>query len=154
MKKPNKKSVKYLRRQSRNEIPKLRRKLRIEFNAFIRARDQRKWKKCISCSGPIEQAGHFYSSGAHPNPSMDFNPDNVHGQCIACNYHKHGNLLEYRKGLIRRHGEQLVKKLDLMKSLPRNPWTRFEYETMIDFYKKKNRELTYENEQDIWSCAP
>ena len=82
------------------------------FNKYIRLRD--KDKGCISCGVPLVgkyDAGHFYSAGGHY--TVRFNPDNVHGQCVACNQHKHGNLLAYRKGLINRIGEESYRILEL-----------------------------------------
>ena len=81
------------------------------FNAFIRERD--KDKGCICCGKPGElQAGHFYSAGKYNH--MRFNEDNVHGQNKGCNYYKSGNLLEYRKELIKKIGLKRVQKLDLL----------------------------------------
>lgn len=79
------------------------------FNKWIRERD--KEEPCICCGkfGAL-QAGHFYSAGKYNH--MRFNPDNVHGQLKGCNYFKSGNLLEYRKRLIEKIGEERVKKLD------------------------------------------
>lgn len=79
------------------------------FNKWIRERD--KEEPCICCGkfGAL-QAGHFYSAGKYNH--MRFNPDNVHGQLKGCNYYKSGNLLEYRKRLIEKIGEERVKKLD------------------------------------------
>lgn len=64
------------------------------FNQYIRVRD--KGKPCISCDTPLigkYDAGHYMSVGAYAN--LRFNEDNVHGQCVHCNQHKHGNQVEY-----------------------------------------------------------
>ena len=67
------------------------------FHLYIRNRDQ--GKPCISCGKKTKlQAGHFYSAGKHPQ--LRFNEDNVHGQCLSCNYYKSGDLLNYRINLI------------------------------------------------------
>jgi hypothetical protein len=66
----------------------------IVFNTYIRLRD--KDKPCISCDKKLVgkyDAGHFFSVGAYPN--LRFNENNVHGQCVECNQHKHGNVKEY-----------------------------------------------------------
>jgi len=89
---------------------KLKIKAQTIFNAWIRNRD--KFKQCISCPGPVEQAGHFYSAGNFNH--MRFNEDNCHGQCVKCNYYLSGNLLEYRKRLILKIGIERVEKLDLL----------------------------------------
>lgn len=90
-------------------LSKLIAKAQVKFNKFIRERD--KGQKCISCGNKSElQAGHFYSAGHYSH--MRFNEDNTHGQCKSCNYYKSGNLIEYRKNLIKKIGEERVKELD------------------------------------------
>lgn len=88
----------------------------------------------------MEQAGHYYSVGANPQPSMQFNERNVHGQCVHCNYTLAGNLKAYRKGLMRRYGPDVVLTLDVQKSVKQNPWGKFEYEQMIKLYTRKVKE--------------
>jgi gamma-glutamylcyclotransferase (GGCT)/AIG2-like uncharacterized protein YtfP len=87
-----------------------RRELQQVFNKFIRLRD--KDKPCISCSrklGTKYDAGHYFSVGSYPN--LRFDEDNVHGQCVECNQHKHGNLIEYGERLQDRIGEEAFDKL-------------------------------------------
>jgi hypothetical protein len=70
--------------------------LQIVFNKYIRLRDAN--KPCISCDKPLTSkfdAGHFFSVGRYPN--LRFCEDNVHGQCVHCNQHLHGNHLEYNE---------------------------------------------------------
>ena len=70
--------------------------LQIVFNKYIRLRDA--GKPCISCDRPLTSkfdAGHFFSVGRYPN--LRFCEDNVHGQCVHCNQHLHGNHLEYNE---------------------------------------------------------
>ena len=119
---------------------KLRKKLTVVFNKFIRLRDER--KGCISCvDGAVENAGHYHGTGAYPQPSMRFNEDNVHGQCIYCNMNLEGNRKGYEKGLIKRFGKQILEKLDVQRSLPQTTWTNFEFEAMIKNYQQKVKEL-------------
>ncbi|NBW22180.1 MAG: recombination protein NinG, partial [Caulobacteraceae bacterium] len=54
-------------------------------------------------------AGHYYSVGSYPN--LRFHESNVHGQCVTCNQHKHGNLLEYNEGIVRRIGKNKLEEL-------------------------------------------
>lgn len=84
--------------------------LQIIFNKFIRLRDKN--KTCISCDAKLVgkfDAGHFYSVGSYPE--LRFNEDNVHGQCVYCNQHKHGNLLEYEIRLEKRIGKDRLQEL-------------------------------------------
>jgi hypothetical protein len=64
------------------------------FNTYIRERDKN--KVCISCAKPLPKkfdAGHYWNK--HNHASLRFDELNVHGQCVYCNQHLHGNLIEY-----------------------------------------------------------
>lgn len=105
------------------------------FNEFIRLRDKK--QPCISCGKPLGQkfdAGHFYSVGSYPN--LRFHEHNVHGQCVHCNRDKHGNVHEYRIGLEKRIGPDLVKQLDDQRNVPRK-YTIDELKIMIAMLKSK-----------------
>ena len=114
-------------------------KLQVVFNKYIRERD--KAKGCISCgrsfSGKYD-AGHFYSVGSHPE--LRFDEDNVHGQCVYCNQHKHGSIAEYSEGLEARIGVDRLKALrgrrgqNLKLSIP-------EIKEEIERYKQKIKKL-------------
>jgi len=104
-------------------------KAQIVFNKFIRERD--KDKGCISCGSQVTQAGHFYSQGHHS--ALRFNEINVNGQCIRCNCFLHGNLLNYRSGLIKRYGEQKVILLEVGKNKVKK-WSRLELQEIIKMY--------------------
>jgi hypothetical protein len=87
------------------------------FNKYIRLRD--KDKPCISCDRPLigkYDAGHFFSVGAYPN--LRFNELNVHGCCVHCNQHKHGNIFEYSLRLPKRIGEYEYNGLIAEKDKP------------------------------------
>lgn len=81
------------------------------FNQWIRERD--KDQPCISCgrfhTGSYD-AGHYRSVGAQP--ALRFHEDNCHKQCVPCNQHKSGNVVEYRIGLISRIGAERVAFLE------------------------------------------
>lgn len=82
------------------------------FNAFIRARDHD--QPCISCGRFHEgsyDAGHYRSVGAQP--ALRFNESNVHKQCVPCNQHKGGNIVEYRLRLIDKIGAIAVELLEV-----------------------------------------
>lgn len=110
-------------------IPKLTQKAQRIFNAWIRLRD--KDKGCISCGAEVTEAGHYLSVGHHG--AYRFNEMNVNGQCTRCNCFLHGNLIQYRQGLIKRFGEERVLYLE-SKSRAVKKWTRFELEQIIDIY--------------------
>lgn len=106
------------------------------FQKWIRLRDY--GKPCISCGKiPKDPAGgHFYNAGIYSG--MIFNEDNCHLQCNAhCNKFLSGNLLEYRKGLINRYGEDFVKNLDELSNQKRN--YKYTKQELID--KKQEYDL-------------
>ena len=109
------------------------------FHEYIRKRDE--GQPCISCSKYRElQAGHYYSAGKFER--LRFDPRNVNGQCKSCNYFMSGNLIEYRKNLIKKIGNEEVEKLDLV-AANRKPFKsdRFFYEQVIKDYSHKLKQL-------------
>ena len=113
-------------------LPKLLKKAQIVFNRFIRERD--KDKGCISCGSQVTEAGHYYSQGHHS--ALRFNEVNVNGQCTRCNCFLHGNLIQYRNGLISRYSEVEIILLDSIGT--RNPlrkYQRHELEFIIKHYQ-------------------
>jgi hypothetical protein len=81
------------------------------FNIWIRMRDGN--HPCISCNrwhtGQYH-AGHYRSVGSAPH--LRFSELNCHRQCSVCNNHLSGNQIEYRKGLIAKHGVEKVEQLE------------------------------------------
>lgn len=109
------------------------------FHLFIRNRDQ--GQPCISCGKHTKlQAGHFYSAGN--NPATRFDEDNVHGQCLKCNYFLSANLLPYRANLIEKIGleryELLEQKVENSKKQI-HKWDRFDLIELILKYKALNK---------------
>lgn len=108
------------------------------FNKYIRMRDAQ--KNCISCGGELGtkyDAGHYRSVGGHPE--LRFVEINVHAQCVRCNQHLSGNLINYRKGLLIRIGQE---KLDWLEG-PQQPLklTIPEIQALIAEYKAKVKAL-------------
>lgn len=113
--------------------------LQVVFNKFIRLRD--KDKGCISCGTPLTSkydAGHFYSVGS--TPTLRFNEDNVHGQCVYCNQHLHANIHAYTERLPLRIGEE---SFELLKSLKNGlcKYDNTELTELKEVYKNKIKEL-------------
>jgi len=105
------------------------------FNTFIRLRDKN--QPCISCGCKLPEkydAGHFHSVGS--SPSLRFDERNVHAQCVHCNRDKHGNLHEYRIGLIQRVGMDVVNDLEQKRHVPLR-LNKPEIIEMINEYKSK-----------------
>jgi len=108
-------------------------------NEYIRLRD--KSLPCISCgSWNTSDASHFYSRGNYPG--LRFNEDNIHLSCAKCNRFLSGNLLEYRRLLLRKIGIQRVERLELLSITNRTrKWTRLELIIIIEEFKQKIKKL-------------
>lgn len=81
------------------------------FNAWIRARDAA--QPCISCGRHHDgkyDAGHYRTVGS--NPALRFEPLNCHKQCVPCNQHKSGDIVNYRISLVHRIGQDRVDWLE------------------------------------------
>jgi hypothetical protein len=89
------------------------------FQKWIRMRDSDKC--CISCGKFVNDpaGGHYFSAGMYSG--LMFNEMNCHLQCNShCNKFLSGNLLEYRKGLIKRYGNKFVEDLESISDSNRN----------------------------------
>ncbi len=107
-------------------------------NSYIRAKDE--GKECISCGAswePTFQAGHFMATSIRPN--LRFDSRNIYGQCIRCNMHLHGNLLDFRRGIIEREGEDMVEWLEGHHE-PAN-WSIDDLKSIRNEYKRKLKEI-------------
>ena len=90
------------------------------FNAYIRFRDRD--QACISCDnwtledqpGGGWDAGHYRSTGSaqHLRVGGLRAALNCHKQCVKCNRFLSGNVAEYRKGLVRKIGQDLVELIE------------------------------------------
>jgi hypothetical protein len=105
------------------------------FNKYINVRDKK--LPCISCGKPITgrvNASHYFNANNHWN--VRFNEFNVHSSCITCNQYLSGNLIEYRKGLINKIGEEQLTLLELEANKTRK-FTIEELKEIINTYKQK-----------------
>lgn len=126
--------AKTIQKYAKHGVPALIKMATKHFNAYIRKRDQ--GERCISCgTQPMSQAGHYYSGGHYPR--LKFNEDNVHGQCLPCNYFKSGNLIEYRKNLVKKIGLERVEELDMISRQRDFKWNRFDLILIIEKYRNK-----------------
>ena len=130
-------------------VPKLKKKLTEVFNKYIRLRDvdENGFGNCISCGNtlkykaPNTQAGHYYPA---PVETLRYNEANVNLQCKGCNHFKSGNLIEYRKGLLKKIGEERIQALDILAEMYKaDGYThdRFTLEFKISEYKDKISKL-------------
>lgn len=134
---------------SNNELEKA---ARLIFQKWIRERD--KDQKCISCFRTVNDiaptmwdAGHYFS--AERFSGLIFEETNVHKQCKFCNGTKmHGNLIEYRKGLIARFGEDYVFELESISDANRvYKYSRSELIDIANKYKVKLKKLIQANSE-------
>ena len=110
----------------------------VAFNAWVRERD--KDDPCISCQRYHQgsyDAGHYRSRGAAP--ALRFNEDNCHKQCVPCNQHKSGNIIEYRINLIKKIGSARINFIE-SEHAPEK-WTVEEIKAIRDLYRAKLKEL-------------
>ncbi|MCK9220255.1 MAG: recombination protein NinG [Bacteroidales bacterium] len=139
-------TVKEIQKYSKYSVPELLKIAVRKFNSFIRKRDcDGEFFTCISCQRTLRivnyarggnyHAGHYYPS---TESLLRFNEINVNGQCGQCNTHKHGNQIEYRKGLIKKYGIEEVERLDLLDAQYKRgfKWDRFTLIEIIEKYKK------------------
>ena len=113
------------------------------FNKIVRERDKN--LPCISCGTSLKgkkfDAGHYYSQGGHSAVRYSFK--NVFGQCVKCNRDLSGNLIEYRKGIIERIGEEELDELDFYAHIQRS-YDIPELKRKIAEYKKIYKDMTLE----------
>ena len=125
-----------------SDYKKLKAQLDRWFKKYIRMRDSHDgYGKCISCGkliqvGPNWQAGHYINS---TYLSLRWDEKNVHGQCKRCNHFLSGNLLEYRRGLIKKYGKEVLQYLEI-KKFNKFKTSVFALKALIDIYKKKVKE--------------
>lgn len=116
---------------------------RREFQKWVRLRD--KDLGCISCGNTKAtqyDGGHYLDANKYSG--LIFHEDNCHKQCSRpCNKDKHGDLINYRIGLIQRIGEEKVKWLEENKDRLRvYKYTKQELTEIKNYYKQLTKELT------------
>jgi hypothetical protein len=79
-------------------------------------------------------AGHYLPKGSNGN--LRWNEDNCHKQCATCNNHLSGNLLQYRKTLVKKIGIDKVEWLEGPHEIAKTPQIS-EIKDMIETYKAK-----------------
>ena len=113
------------------------------FNKYCRMRD--KDEPCISCGRHHQgqyHAGHYRTTAAAPQ--LRFDERQVNKQCQPCNVHHSGNILGYRRGLIKKIGIEAVEDIENDNTIKR--WTIEELQEIKRIYKTKCKEL--ENEKN------
>lgn len=81
------------------------------FNRYIRLRDIYRGQGCISCDKAYDNNRYGWDAGHYISRRYNFtrmHTYNVHLQCKRCNQFLSGNIVEYRKRLINKIGEDKV----------------------------------------------
>lgn len=78
-------------------------------------------------------AGHYYEKSVYK--AVRFDLDCVNGQCIRCNKYLSANLIEYRKNLVLKIGENRLQQLDKKAELKNFTYTREFLIEIIEKYK-------------------
>jgi hypothetical protein len=116
------------------------------FSEYIRKRDAKKFSggdfgKCITCSHIAHwkemDCGHGIS---RRHQATKFDEKNNHAQCKGCNGLKSGKQFEYMLEVDRKYGKGTGEML-LAKSKHSVKRTSFEFEILIEEYKRKLKEL-------------
>ena len=104
---------------------------------WVRLRD--KDLPCISCGTNYTQqwdGGHYLKAEIYSG--VIFHTKNINKQCCNCNDHLQGNIIEYRKGMIKKYGEATVLELEeLGNKIRKYTWTREELISITETYKLK-----------------
>jgi len=113
-------------------------KAQAAFNVYVQKRDEK--DPCISCqrhhTGQYH-AGHFLTTGARPE--LRYHPSNNNKQCSACNNHLSGNIVLYRKHLLKKIGAEMVDYLENF-NVPQR-WTVEELNEIAQHYKDELKHL-------------
>ncbi len=127
-------------REKLKSISRLIQETRVPFQKWIRLRDAN--EGCISCettSAKIWHAGHYFK--AELFTGLIFNEMNCNKQCEKCNTFLDGNESGYRKGLVKKYGEEAVQELEVIAdSLRKHKYSREELKEIKTEYQKKLRE--------------
>lgn len=81
------------------------------FQKWVRLRDAE--LNCVSCNTSKAKewhASHYFDCNRFSG--LIFDPRNASKSCDYCNVYLSGNLIEYRQGLIKRHGLEFVERLE------------------------------------------
>jgi hypothetical protein len=114
-----------IRKKSLRKLPVLKRQAEKVFHAWICKRDN---YECYTCFSKGNEAGHYWHN------KLDFDPRNLHCQCVRCNRFLHGNLGQYAINLIDKFGREWFEKLRTDAHTTSNKFSRSELEEIIRQY--------------------
>lgn len=110
------------------------------FNEYIRLRDT--GNPCISCGQHTDHPVASHYGDVRFYDHMRYDEDNVHLGCSGCNTYKNGNIIAYRKALIKKIGEKKVLELEeRILSPDRHKFKVKELEELLEVYKNKVKDI-------------
>lgn len=125
---------------------RLKKRLDIIFSEYIRLRDINEdgYFTCISCGRTLSysdaECGHYMG---REHMTVRFDEKDCNAQCHECNVEKRGNPEGYRRGLIRKYGEEAVLSLESAK-YQYNKMLESDYREKIAHYRKEVKRLKRE----------
>lgn len=125
-------------------IAALKKKAQKLANEYARRRDcMNGGANCISCGLWFDyedlDGGHFMPTTV---PGVRFDERNINAQCRKCNRFGHGEQAKYFVGMEKKYGREVIDYL-MNPIHKRYIWDRYELEDIIEYYKKKIKEVTY-----------
>ena len=128
-------------------ISKLKKEVRDVVSQYVRMRDSLRttgtleYVNCITCSRLLRwkeaHAGHFVDCRYN---ATRFDETNIHAQCAQCNVYRGGEILKYRREIIRLYGEGYDVQLE-EKAMEIKQFTVSELEGLKEIFTKKIKEL-------------
>lgn len=130
----NKTEKKLLNKPVSHVIQRLQKKV----NEYVRKRDRDRF--CISCgTSSISDAGHYIAVGRCEK--LRFDLDNIHGQCRQCNYFGGGEIVDYRRNLILKIGEERVERLEEKYQILKRDTSKWDKVGLILMLREINQKL-------------
>jgi len=125
-----------MRKTSKNTLDRI-------FSEYIRRRDSDKdgYIRCISCGKIVywkeSDCGHYIN---RRHNSTRYDEVNCNAQCRSCNRFDEGNIYNYRKGIIKKYGEQAVELVEI-KKYNHCKLGQFEINVLAEEYRRKLKEI-------------
>lgn len=129
-------------------LAKLKAKVQVVFNKYIRLRDSGGgFFDCMSCgftkSTDVMNAGHYYAVNGYDG--IRFDEENVNGECAGCNCYDESHLIGYGVRLEDKLGVYKLAKLHERAANYKKDasfkWDRSELEAKIVYYTQRIQEL-------------
>jgi hypothetical protein len=118
------------------------------FSLWFRANeaDENGRVKCCTCGASMNwkepdgnsQTGHWQSRGFS---AVRFMPENCGVQNIKCNMYQEGRKKDMEAYLRKRHGDEVVDKIEMLAKLPNKRLSDFELNEIAKFYQSEYKKL-------------